>query len=152
MNYNEYKNYFQSIAASHTGINDFIFDNGHEEVLSHLRSRVDYPVLWLDAYSNRLSDNKGDQVIGSKTGALVVMERPTGERYASAIEADCEQIVIDIITKIRQDWDAGNIHVQFSSFNYATIQPMFVDGLHGVRLEFVILDPVNLSYVSEKWT
>lgn len=152
MNYAAYKTYFEAIATAHTAINDFIFDNGREEVIDRLRSNIAYPVMWLDAYSNRLNDNKGDQLLGSKTGSLVVMQRPTPDRDANDIEADCEQIIVDIISRIRKDWQEGIVHVQFSNFNYAPIQPMFVDALHGVRLEFVILDPVNLTYNTEKWT
>lgn len=154
--YASYKTYFQSIAASHKTLRSFVF-NDDENVINDLRSgnAGKPPILWLEAYQARLDDDRADNFLGMKSGALVCLDLPyrssSDNRTDDQVEADCEQIIIDIMSRMLKDWNTGNINVRFSGFTWSTIDPAFVDGFVGIRLEFNYHNTIDFTYNPEKW-
>lgn len=145
-----YKNYFESIATSHVDIQGFVYHDT-EEMMAGFKSKHNYPLMYLEPYSTRLQDQISDNYLGRKTGSLVIMKKSNSNEAPEAIEAAAETIVCDIISKILKDYQAGDLITEVNGFNYDVIDPIFVDRLYGIRLEFNFHNPLPVAYNEAKW-
>ena len=148
-----YKAYFKAIADAHTDIQRFVY-GGLEVYQSELKGKDTYPVLHLEPYDCNFVNNNYDNFYGLKRGSFVIAEKHKQGDFEEidAIEARCEQIVIDIIAKMQEERNAHELLTEFKSFKWATIDPMFTDRTAGIRLEFEYMNPINMIVNPDKWT
>lgn len=152
-NLESYKQYFADMAAKHKSIAFYVYD-GTEVYQSDIRNEIKYPVLHLEPYDASLINKQSDNYLGMKRGALVIAEKPEEHnnfQQVDTIEAKCEQIVIDIISRIKRDREEGLLVTEIQAFKWSTIDPMFVDFTAGVRLEFEFMNPINVMFDETKW-
>ncbi len=152
-NLESYKAYFSGIADKHTDIQFFVY-GGIEVYQSELKNKTTYPVLHLEPYDCSFVNNGHDNFYGSKRGSLVIGERHKEGDFAQidAIEARCEQIVIDIIAKIQAERNEGELYTEFKNWKWSTIDPTFTDRTAGIRLEFEYINSIDMIVNEAKWT
>lgn len=152
-NLESFKTYFAAIAAKHLAINHFVY-GGIEVYMNDIKNEMKYPVMHLEPYDTSLINKFSDNYLGMKRCSLVIAEKPEEHNnftQMEAIEARCEQLVIDIISKIKKDREEGLLITDIQNFKWATIDPTFTDFTAGVRLEFEYQNPVNVWYDETKW-
>jgi hypothetical protein len=151
-NQRQYKEYFKAIALAHKEIKAFYF-GGIEQIQSLFKSKVEYPVMWLEYYDTNLRDLKSDNFLGMKKGSLVIMSKCAVNNFDEyqAVEEKSEEIIFDIISKIRKDYDENILKTELNNFSWAAIDPYFVDNCHGIRMEFNFHSPLNTSFNQDKW-
>lgn len=146
-----YQTYFSALAASHVDIKKF-YHGDIDKLIGAMKSDIEYPALWLDPYEVGIQDKLSDNFMGKCRGSLVIIKKPDDTVGSEdAAEQVAETIVKDIISKMLQDYDAGEIMTQFSEFRYSTIDPQFSDRVRGVRLEFTFYIQLGLTYNANKW-
>lgn len=152
-NKESYISYFQSIADSHTEINDFHF--GEVDIIqNNLKSDVIYPVLWLEPYAEiRVRDAKSDNFLGVRACSLTILGKPESESFEDidSFEAFCENVIIDILSKLLRDFNNNDVLTDINGYIISRIRPTFSDHLFGAHLEFNYVSPLKLIYNSDKW-
>jgi len=155
-NYNEYRAYFEAIASAHTLIQGFVF--GDDEVFdSLLKKGHDLPVLWLQEYEPaRVEDPFADNVMERKLGSLVIYNKPADDTFEARHTATdaTEEIVLDIISKLRKDYVEGVVIIPFDNMTYGLAEDFYRGGVRyvGTRLEFEFMDPVDIGYDAARWS
>lgn len=154
-NIEEYKNYFSQIANSHRLISSFEYGDVDQVIDFLSSSRItDSYLMWLEPYTAKPDLSTG-RTISKKSGSLVVMHPWEPGNYTTAkskneLEEACEQIVIDIISKIYKDNDESTIHTDLK-FRYDIIDVTFTGNYVGCRLEFNYDTHISICYNTDNW-
>lgn len=152
-NYQDYRSYFEALAESNVDIQSFVY-NDDENVINQLRSGSGGrpPIFWLEAYQASVNDQLSDNYMANVTGAFAILQKVSKDRSADQVELECEAIARQFAAKMQVDNQDGTIISEFSQFSYATVDPVFIDNLRGIRMEFSFLIPMGFLYNEDKWT
>lgn len=142
--------YFRTLAAEHVGLRHFAHGPA-QRILSNTRSGFQYPCLWLETPSLKLTEKDGTDPDGLRQCAFVVLTQcKGGYDEQDKAWADTEQIALDIIARMRKDRKLrlfsfdGNVHLE-------AISTLTVDNDFGWRVEFETSKTTGLCYVQAVW-
>lgn len=143
--------YFDRVAREHPEIKSF-YEIDEEEIVSGLRSKVSYPVLLVECPDFSVFDNSGNTDALIPSGLAILSPCKPGD-YAKRREllASNEIIVLDIISRLREDNKNGVFYINSNDFVWRKISGWSNDSLCGWRLEFKLQDWINLEYNPEQW-
>ncbi|TPE43958.1 hypothetical protein [Pontibacter mangrovi] len=141
-------NYFRQLQAEKKGLNSFVH-GGINRMASLDRSTTTYPVLWLETPSFTPSENGADNVTGTWSAAIVVLDHTGDMDYAEEDQAwaDTLKMLNSLLSRIKRD----NRGFALSKRAVEPVSPMFVTDLVGWRYEFEIEDYLDLCYKPEEW-
>jgi hypothetical protein len=151
--FQEYYDYWQSVATSHVDITGFKF--GDREVINcAARSNMSACELWCENYDPvSMIDNFSDNHTGQLQGSLVIM-KPDPEKFSDqrTVVGECEQIVKDILGKILKEFNEATLMAELRRYKYGEAEiHTGATKMRGVRLDFVFLRPERLVYTAAKW-
>lgn len=153
-----YISYFQTAAENHKQIKHsatekHFFRLNIEELITGLRSEMNYPCLVLESHEGTLSDAKSDNVRDNLTGAFMILENvDTGDFDDETTKLDkCQKIGFDIISKM---WKDRKIRY-LSGFDPESVTYQKVDfktnHASGYRFTFVINDLAAIQFNPNNW-
>lgn len=160
--YTDLKNYIENLAAKHIAIGHtasekHFFHSSLEEILSGLRSTVNFPAVFLADYDFSLTDNNSDNFLKNRSVALVFIDHVRDADDFDAISdviSTMESVADDFIARIHndkldrrheflKDFDVSNINgVQFSG----------VDNTFGIWLPVTLTSIHDIRINSDNWT
>lgn len=144
--------YFRTIAKEHVNIEYFVH-GASERIISQSRSDLKYPCLWLETPSMRLSDTTSDVQGWRETGFVVFINSDTDDyEKQDHIWQKTEEIVLDIISRLRKDSRQLQFKIDLNSISIDPIHTIFVDNDYGWRVEFRTDKSVPICYHPEKWS
>ena len=153
--------YFKKIASSHVSIlhteeNKHFFRFELEEVLTGIKSTINYPALILEGYDFAYEDSQSDNLIKNRNGAFILLDHATHPDDFDRIDNiydEMEEIADDIIAKIK--CDKRNIQIPFIvGFDFDKVQGMMIKGADqtfGMRITFTISSPRDITVNQDKW-
>lgn len=144
------------IALQHTAENKHFFRFELEEVLTGIRSTINYPCLILEGYDFGYSDNNSDNLIKGRNGAFILLDHATHpddfDRIDEIYDA-MEEIADDILAKIKSD--KRNTSIPFiAGFDFNKTEGQMLKGedqTYGIRISFTIESPKEISVNPDKW-
>lgn len=158
----EYKRYFEVAASEHNKISSYHYgdvDSAIRWTNSNEDGTEGY-VMWLEPYSAKPKLREDSKLLGKK-GALIIMhpwepandENDSNPNFPSktTCEQICEEIVIDVISRIKNDSKLNFLHTDFSDFNWDFIDPNFTGYYVGVRLELDYNHGQNFCINADNW-
>lgn len=158
----EYVAYFKNLAAKHKLIADTAAEKHFyrmelEEVLTNIKSNLNFPAFALEAYDANFNDSVSDNVLKSRAGAFMILDHPEDKKDMDQIHTvwdACEAIADDIVIKMWND-KRGNQEKVVRGFNLNTIEYKFLanepGGLYGIRVTFQINSAINNEIDATKW-
>lgn len=162
-NFSQLITYFENLARTHVEIQHtdnekHFFRFELDEILSGInRSDVAYPMLALEGYSFKYSDNRSDNIIKNRETAFVLMDHcPDISDYTNvhAIWNKLEAIADDILIKMKNDKHNPLIPVirifDFSSVDVHLVANEIGNSI-GIRVSFTIAAPVPSDVNPERW-
>jgi hypothetical protein len=151
--FKRYKEYFQSLAEKHVEISSFLV--GDQDVLQVDSGEQDV-LLMVDYYEPvGIRDNNADNYVAlyrGNIGILTVPDSETFEDMEAAFELT-EQIAVDILARLREDYQAFQNRVDFSQTTFGRMEPTTIRSTEylGTRIELVFRDSLNLKLDPIKW-
>ena len=153
--------YFKYIASSHIALqhtdeNKHFFRFELEEVLTGIRSSINYPALILEGYDFGYSDNNSDNLMKCRNGAFILLDHAMHADDFDRIDEiydEMESIADDILAKIKAD--KRNLSVPFiAGFDINKTEGQMLKGndqTFGIRITFTIDSPKEIVVNPEKW-
>jgi hypothetical protein len=152
--FTEFYQYFSDIATSHVDINGFKF--GEKEIVQcGARSNMTLPALWAEAYDPAtILDNRSDNHTGQLNNVIYIMDKkPKTWADQRSRYDELEAIVRDILGKVLQDYNAGDLQAEFQGFRYGWSEfPLGANEMLACRLDLRFLRPERLVYNQAKWS
>lgn len=144
--------YFSQLAEEHCEI-AMCYELDEEEILSGLRSKIKYPCLMLEVPDFGLYDNKvnTDSVVPSGITILSPV-KPGNPDKRKELLISHERIMLDIVSRLREDDRRARWHVDTNQLRYNKVGPVFSDHCYGWRLEVRYQRWVDLTVKAERWT
>lgn len=136
--YSEYMAYFRSLYEANPDIKDFVSGDSNR-ILSQDRSKLDYPVLWVESPEINWAFQNGvfKQIF---QGAFVVLKNAQSEYWQQEDFAmdQTAKITAELIKQMRNDAENGIISMDSTRFNSNPILTYGHDNDHGWRTEVSI--------------
>jgi len=143
-----YRDYFKWMAENHVAINGFVMGD-LEMILNATRATLPYPCMWLEYPSIDAILTRGRIM---HQGAFVIYTSIEVNDIAElATMAAMEEIVHDLLGKIKHDIDNRLTSILADSLAYDKVLRHLADNLHGWRVEFTSDAPVAWCYYGEKF-
>lgn len=153
--------YFRNLASSHTSLQHtdekkHFFRFELEEVLTGIRSAINYPALILEGYDFSYTDNNSDNLIKARNGAFILLDHATHPDDFDRIDTiydEMEVIADDIIAKIKADKRNANIPF-IAGFDFNKTEGQMLKGedqTFGIRITFSIESPKEFTVNPERW-
>lgn len=161
MEFSEYIAYFEEVSRKHKGIGHtdaekHFYRLDIEELITGLRSDLNFPCLLLESLTGHLNDTDADSVQDILTGAFTILKQVDPGDFTMEMQALQESIRIgkDIISKIRHDSRRTKVPVIegffLSSVLYEKVGPVF-DNCYGYRFMFSFQQQIDLSFNPDSW-
>ena len=146
--------YFRTLAANTTYFK--YFEQGgtekivSERLLSDLRSKVDYPLFFLEWPFLHLSDYGASNTQTEFKAAFVVLENPEKDNWQAQDVAmnRTHLAVLQVLGQMRIDTTGLNkkfFAFDLSQVNIDPLDNMLIDQAYGWRCEFMVVSPLNIS-------
>ncbi len=160
--FSEIIEYFENIARSHVGIKHtdtkkHFFRLELDEVLTGLRSKINYPALILEGYDFDYTDVQSDNVIKNRSGAFILLDHSKDNHDFDRIHEiwdALEEIGDEIVIKILAD-KRNRSEKTIRGFDMNDIQAVLiandVDQNYGIRFSFKISTHKSNDVNTEKW-
>lgn len=150
--FEEIKAYFQEIASLHPSLKSFVHGDVRRFTAA-TRSELEYPCLWLETPNQKFEDNDTFTGVINSAAFIVLKNAETGDADAQdLIWSETNEIVWDIISKIRQDSGGRSQFINSKFFSIDPLDTLFVANDYGWRVEFTIKKKKALCYNPELWT
>lgn len=144
--------YFESLAADHIDINDFI-NGDFEEILASERSKINYPALWVETPEIPMEgsfDSFTQRFEGSFT--VFMASAPDMEDKKRSNSERSFLIARDIIFKMMQDKSLGIYDFEISSIRLEPVISYNNDNEQGWRVDYIIQHQPAECYNSNRWS
>ena len=160
--FTDFITYWENIAKNHKSIKHTSSDMHFcrlelEEVLSGLKSELNYPALIVETYDWRMQDLSSDNVLKQRTCGVMVLDRCDDRGNFSddvTTLSTIESIIDDILTLIRHHRDEmeHNVVMEFD-MNTIDVVPVIgtFDNLYGFRIVFDMKSGFNPDIDTTKW-
>ncbi len=155
-NFQSYQNYFKAIAEDHKLLDDdkpYLF--GDNEVANTLAKHWKGKKLWLTPPDpGQLQDQRSDNLLLRKPCIVYVGGAAGSAKFQDEYDyyMACEGIVIDILARIRKQYEEGTVVFDFPSVRIGWAE-MMIGGTKFTfcRLDFNYNDPTGFTYNPAKW-
>ncbi len=160
--FTEYVQYFENIAKNHKSIrhsqgNKHFFKIELEELMTGLRSSINYPALVIEGYDFRYQDAASDNVLKTRHCAFDILLKPknTGDfEEIYSLYAEAEAIADDIVNlmSFHKRWRTHSIvaEIDLNSIEALPING-FVENAVGYRVSFEMQSGHNTDVELTKW-
>jgi len=150
--FEQYSSYFENIANRHKKIKSF-YEIDEDEIISGLRSKVQYPCLFLEFPEPTAFDNSTNTDVKQPSGLAVLSPCKPGDfKKRREILVENEKIILDIVSQMRKDRIEGNnLWFDLNQTRWSKVGPMFTDNLYGWRLDFNIQRWLDIEYYESDW-
>ncbi len=129
--YTDITKYFKNIANIYLGnsqTNKTFFRKGLDEFLNHIDIVCKTPVMLLERYDFRYTDNMGDNVLKDRTIAFIIMNNVADIDDYEALDTvfdECETIIDKIFNHLRKDATPPRHNImKYSNFNNFDVTPI----------------------------
>lgn len=159
MKTSEYVSYFENIARRHKQIlhtdnEKHFYRMDIEEVITGLRTDINYKALVLENHEGIFYDKNSDNIYEMQSGAFLVLDNlnsPGDTNLQMQIMDECFSIGVDILSWIRKDRRSFLLKaLDINSFKYNKVGPIF-DNAYGYRFPFKLDKPNGLKFEPAKW-
>lgn len=160
--YQALKTYIEDMCKNHVDIlhtaeEEHFFMIGLEEILTKIRSSVNFPAVFLADYDYSFTDDHSDNVLKNRSFALVFLDHcADSDDYdeIAAIYDRMEQVADDFINRMYQDKNDRS-HSFLKDLDLSTInavQFQAPDNNFGVWLPVMAVSTHNILVNNEKWS
>jgi hypothetical protein len=150
--FEKYVTYWENIAKSHPLIKSFYYLDEDELITGKLRSKIQYPCLFLEYFEPRVFDNSVNTTLDIPSGVGILSPvRQGDEEKLKEVLISHERIILDIISKMREDRRKGLLYMNSNNLTWSKVGKVFSDNCYGWRLDFKYTPWVDLSFNESDW-
>lgn len=144
----DYIEYFATLVDKSNFIDEFYYT--YQEVTEKGRSSKKGTFLCLEPYTNQISENQNDNVLGQRRGMFVIAKPVTqGVLAMRTIHDECEKLCYKIIGKIKRDSKAHILRAEISNWNGYETGLLTGSMFTGYAIEFNFQSPINRFLIEE---
>lgn len=146
--------YFRTLALEHVALGSaqHFVHGSSARIVKGTRSKLKYPLLWLETPSLRLSGKDGTDPTGKRECALLILHNaPAGNDEAEdALWESTERLMLDVIARMRKDRKARLFGLE-DEFLLEAVNTLTVANEIGWRVEFDMSKAAGLCYDATRW-
>lgn len=152
--FNEYIDYFRTIANTNVAIRDFAL-GGIEEILALERASLVYPCLWLEipGLTPQWEAGRSNQLVWHGAFSIIVNAEVNDFDGKAAILHDTLNIVYGILGRIYRDWKTSKTtRLNPESIQIDALLSVATNNCHGWRVSFETACMIPICYNPADWT